>query len=489
MAYFNHAFCKTLLSTAAVPDGIGDGPTTEIPAAGVGVINPTTWETDYVASLAGGKNIVLAMGSIMSQDKIGPFHGGYQTTSKTKMINPKYVQSVYQVNCCEAETNVIGIGEINPTQDPATSPCCRTFECDETYYMRIDLKGSPALRYLNHNMYYVASAYTGCCPEDDPAAAVSSGVVMQGWINDIINTPTFFGLYGQWDQRMINIALVEVCSNGAGGGEATLYLPDEPYFDVDNTGKAPVFTLNAEGTAFVTDLESINVNYGTAGSGGDPTPLSELVIDADCCYGIIINPAAMETKFDNCTFETTDKYEIEPLIGQVSMVDETGDPCQFQGVCLHDGITPGANGGAILPAIRTAVQVQGSGEQVLRDFILSQSYEQNFVASNDMRIREITLGDDIVNAVDRDALYSSVYILHSVPRFNNPTGVFDNDQYLIRVILDDGTLCGTTDASAFATNLVFWLSQANNDHAVETAKVFGCCDTEAITGVDPTPVL
>ena len=89
MAYFNHAFQKTLLSTAAVPDGIGNGPTTDIPAAGVGVVNPTTWQTDYVGSLAGGKNIVLAMGSIMSQDKIGPFHGGYQTTSKTKMIWPE----------------------------------------------------------------------------------------------------------------------------------------------------------------------------------------------------------------------------------------------------------------------------------------------------------------------------------------------------------------------------------------------------------------
>lgn len=401
------------------------------------------------------------------------------------MINPKYVQSVYQVNCCEAKTNVIGIGEVNPTQDPAASTCCRTFECDETYYMRIDLKGSPALRYLNHNMYYVASAYTGCCPDDDPTAAVSSGVVMQGWIDDIINTPTFFGLYEQWDQRMINIALVEVCSDGAGGGEATLYLPDEPYYS--GTGKS--LALTAAGTAFVTDLESINADYTAAGAGNDPAPLSALVIDPDCCYGLIINPAAVETKFDNCTFETTDKYEIEPLIGQVSMLDETGDPCEFAGVCLHDGITPGANGGEVAPAIRTAVQVQGSGEQVLRDFILSQSYEQNFVASNDMRIREITLGDDIVNAVDRDTLYSSVYILHSVPRFNNPTGVFDNDQYLIRVVLKDSALCGTTNASIFATNLVFWLAQANNDHAVETAKVFGCCDTKAIDPVDPTPVV
>jgi hypothetical protein len=310
---------------------------------------------------------------------------------------------------------------------------------------------------------------------------------MQGWINDIINTPTFFGLYEQWDQRMINIALVEICDDGAGNKSTTLYLPDAPYWDSVLPGKGGI--LSAVGTAFVADLVTIDANYTDAGTGNPPVPLSQLEVDPDCCYGLIINPAAIETKFDNCTFETTDKYEIEPLIGQVSMLDETGDPCEFAGVCLHDGITPAANGGEVADAIRTAVQVQGSGEQVLRDFILSQSYEQNFVASNDMRIREITLGDDIVNAVDRDALYSSVYILHSVPRFNNPTGVFDNDQYLIRVILNDGALCGTKDASVFASNLVFWLSQANNDHAVETAQVFGCCETATIDPVDPTPVV
>jgi hypothetical protein len=479
MAYFNNAFQKTLLSLGTSPDEVGDGTLSAAllateGAAVTAVLNPTTFQSDY-GLLAAGSNIMLAMTSVLSQDKIGPFHGGYQTTSKTKMINPKYVQSVYQVNCCEALTNVIGVGAINPSGAFDATDCCRTFECDETYDLRIDLKGSPALRYLNHNMYYVASAYTGCCPDDDPTATVSSGVVMQGWINDIIHTPTFFGLYDQWDQRMINIALVEICDD-AGDKLVTLYLPDAPYF-TDGI-------LNAVGTAFIDDLTTINSDY----TDGVPQPLSTLDVDADCCYGLIINPTAVETMFDNCTFETTDKYEIEPLIGQVSMLDQTGDPCQFEGVCLHDGITPGANGGAVLPAIRTAVQVQGSGEQVLRDFILSQSYEQNFVASNDLRIREITLGNDIVSSVPRNALYSSVYILHSVPRFNNPTGVFDNDQYLLRIILDDETCLAqgaTPTASQFVIDLVAWARAANNDSVADAAMVYGCCASVTVDSVTP----
>ena len=30
-------------------------------------------------------------------------------------------------------------------------------------------------------------------------------------------------------------------------------------------------------------------------------------------------------------------------------------------------------------------------------------------------------------------VYDVFYVLHTVPRFNNPTGVFDNDQYLIKI--------------------------------------------------------
>jgi hypothetical protein len=75
----------------------------------------------------------------------------------------------------------------------------------------------------------------------------------------------------------------------------------------------------------------------------------------------------------------------------------------------------------------------GFGEQVLRDLILSESYLQNYFHT-DIRIREITQGNDILNAVNRNALYTRYFILHSVPRFNNPTGVFDNDRYLLEII-------------------------------------------------------
>ena len=93
----------------------------------------------------------------------------------------------------------------------------------------------------------------------------------------------------------------------------------------------------------------------------------------------------------------------------------------------------------------------GLGESVLRDVILSESYRQNFFSS-DFRIREITQGNQIVNAVNRQALYYRTYLQHSVPRFNNPSGTFDNDQYLLEVIFTDAA-----SAAAFEGAANIWL--------------------------------
>jgi hypothetical protein len=72
--------------------------------------------------------------------------------------------------------------------------------------------------------------------------------------------------------------------------------------------------------------------------------------------------------------------------------------------------------------------------------LLTERYAQNpFNQGNrdSSRIREIEGFDPILAAVDRNKLYRVYYLQHSVPRLNNPTGVFDNDQYLYQVFVDE----------------------------------------------------
>jgi hypothetical protein len=120
----------------------------------------------------------------------------------------------------------------------------------------------------------------------------------------------------------------------------------------------------------------------------------------------------------------------------------------------------------------------GFGEQVVRDLILSERYLQNFFHT-DIRIREITQGDQILNSVDRNALYTRYYILHSVPRFNNPTGTFDNDRYMLEIISK-----GTN--AALEAFLTAWLTNCPNCVELETEDCTHCC---VVTdgGVVPTP--
>jgi hypothetical protein len=84
-----------------------------------------------------------------------------------------------------------------------------------------------------------------------------------------------------------------------------------------------------------------------------------------------------------------------------------------------------------------------------------------------MRVREITQGYDILNSVSRNALYTRYYILHSVPRFNNPTGMFDNDRYMLEIITN-GTV------AALETFVNTWLDNCPNCITFETSEATLC---------------
>jgi len=443
--------------------------------------------------------LYLVGSAIYCKDKISPFLGGYQETNKSKLINPKYVSRFYSVDSCPPSNNVVHVGStywtagsavatldagtlvpgsayavgictvtggtgeglvvyvtiagpgnvatvtiVSPGKgytvgdtvtllqagsannatidvdtlipagvDPLTgaggASCCKEFLCGETYSLRLDVKGSPALRFLNHNAYYIATAYTGCCPAGAIApVAVDSTEVMILWANDLLRSPIV--------SPFIQIAVQ------------------------DETGV--VWYAPGTNAAFLASVGADTWdNYVSPGH------------IANACAGLIINGAYVDTRFGDCTFQLTDFYEKQPINLYPSEVDLNGDPCEFTGVCVVNECL--------------GSQAMGLGESVLRDIVLSESYRQNFFSS-DFRIREITQGNQIVNAVNRQALYYRTYLQHSVPRFNNPTGTFDNDQYLLEVIFTDAASAGAFES---ATNI--WLGSCG----VCELENFACLST------------
>ena len=109
--------------------------------------------------------------------------------------------------------------------------------------------------------------------------------------------------------------------------------------------------------------------------------------------------AYVDTTFGNCSFDTRDHYNAEPVEIIVSQLDETGNPCNDCGVASR---TPGS-------------MQQTQGEEVIRELIMSERYRQspyNQGNADSARIREIELSDELLAAVDRTATYKAVSYSH-----------------------------------------------------------------------------
>jgi hypothetical protein len=59
-----------------------------------------------------------------------------------------------------------------------------------------------------------------------------------------------------------------------------------------------------------------------------------------------------------------------------------------------------------------------------------------------------------------------------VPRFNNPTGVFDNDQYVYKIYVKCSDAAAQTALELLLTGLVNWAGDNGNKIALETNAVW-----------------
>jgi len=402
MSYFNHAFKKTFVGTNASAftdlNGSKLGTNGNVPATGQFGFVDKNWDivaTDTVWTSANACPLTLFAGSIHTNDKIGPFAGGYKETVKSKVINPKYVSAFYKVEGHEHQAAQFIVGQVDggQTEDALYNQCAKTFYCGNSYNFRMDIKGSPALRFLTHNMYLTVSADGGCCAEPTTPVPINPLVIYAQWAYNILNNPIF--------SKFVNIQI----TYSINGGTTWLQL-------------APGTNTVTNDTSNLTTLLNYINGVTSYPSATDPE---------DTKAGLIINGAYIDTRFGDCTFYPNDSIIsfMEPIKIYGSEVDLNGDPCTFSGLCMYQSCAP--------------LQVAGTGENVVRDLIMTEAYmQQPFYTGTDLRIREITNGIDVFDAIDRTSLYDRYYIQHNVPRFNNPTSTFDNDQYLLEIIVNNG---------------------------------------------------
>lgn len=261
MAYFPHAFQKVLVGTAGF--NTTPGSTLSLTAGKIGLISATD---NQIINLAGvpayqsTPQVYIAQGSFHTVDKIGPFHGGYQETVKSKGINPKYVSAFYVTEPSDAVNQIITVGQ---------DGVC-TFECGKTYRLRVDVKGSPALRFLTHNAYKTVDAYTGCCDTD--SNPVDGALVYELWAERLAEDPIL---------SKFVLAQVEY---------------------TDNSGASPVVSTTKP------------ANWASIAS-------------TDKWAKLKLTGAYVDTQFGNCSFSPMDHVELEPVRLYASATDSEGNPC------------------------------------------------------------------------------------------------------------------------------------------------------------------
>jgi len=478
MAYFNNAFRKTFIMdayVAPVPSGAGaTAASGDLTSGQLSLYDAKSWAPlDVSGTVTNSKcQFVIASGAPYANDKVGPFHGGYKESIKSKGINPKFVTKMWTNKANAAQQSILHIGTTPYTSKTAAGDgCCPTFLCGENYHLRVDVKGSPALRMLNHQAYQEITAYTGCCPDGSVApTAVNPAVVMLSWAEQIAESVilTGGGPNGSTNPAPFIVPVVTLAAVGSAG--------------IVGDGAILVYPKGTSSATLTAAVSATNAHLGLTGAAtvtavepDDSTVTAYLAAAlSDQCAGLTLVGAYEETTFGDCTFQPSDFYGTEPLRLYASEVDLNGDPCEFTGICIEhecEGRKP-----------------QGLGETVARDFILSESYRQVSFAT-DLRIREITQGNDMIGTdpgqANRSVLYDRLFILHSIPRYNNPSGTFDNDQYLLEIAAESPAGAAlNTDLSALKTDIEDVLDAAGNADCVEQAAEAGnACAAPSVIAV------
>lgn len=427
MAYFPHAYQKMLVGTDGFYSPAGE--TGLVLTAGqIGVIDSKTNLTIGIGSAASYQDtplFYLAQGSFHTNDKIGPFHGGYKETVKSKGINPKYVSEFYVVEPADAVQNIVSV---------SSGVNCTSITCDTTYRLRLDVKGSPALRFLTHNAYLTADAQTGCC--DSENSNIDPNVVYLQWADEINASPILKSfiqakVFNILDSSMSidptdesNIIIVsnaDADTLTVGDKIVAAGIPANTFVTVigaDNSASSGFANVTLSKAA--TSSVNVNAKVYRQIETATYTVQTGSAADTNDAHMDLIG-AYVDTTFGDCSFAPIDHVELQPVQIYASIVDQTGDPCSS--TCF------------VATETQETFQGRGFGETLVRELILAKRYQQE-PWIQDPRLREV-LNDTTLTELSRSTKYITYHILHSVPRKSNPSGTMDNDQYLIKIVVTE----------------------------------------------------
>lgn len=300
MAYFPHAYKKVFLAKSV---DIAGGTGSDALASGEVALLDKSFQSVASGAIAAGGLYTLAQGSLHSVDKIGPHHGGYQESVKSKGINPKFISKIWTVDAAA------------PTEATATiASAAGTFPAGKTIFLRVDVKGSPALRFLGRNSYFVADYTTDC---DDAQTPVDASKVLLALAESITSDPLVGPFVeatvqeetapGVWSLISAATTNGNPCRIVLRGAYVDTRFGDCSFRPTDFFEKEPVqillSELNESGDICVNDFEDAEIVAAVQGSGFGETVIRDFILSNRYAQEPWSNDPRMRETADAIAFE------------------------------------------------------------------------------------------------------------------------------------------------------------------------------------------
>ncbi len=366
-----------------------------------GAFNASTFQSVNTAGAPlGCCPLIFAAASVFSADSISPAIGGIQATRKSLKVDPNKVFKFVRTNPCTPQQQVLHIGNTNYTK--TLSPTNAT--CCFTFLCNQQYN----LR-IDLKGSPVLRAFNKNLYRD--------AEYFTGCCTGVVPTPV--------DSTTVFIAWAS-------------FIVGDPYL-----------------SPFVSPIvyDQAGLPWSAPGTVGAPRTWDNYVSPgylAGKCGGIRLLAAYTPTNFLDCTFQYFDHYEIAPITMYASLMDLVGDPCTFTGICVLTEC-PG-------------LQAMGLGEKAVRDLILYEEYETQPFGSSDLRIREITLGNQELLALNRASYYYRYSIVHYIESRDN-TVIAPDQVFRIDIIT-------SVINTAFESFMSTWLSGCPG--ACNTLEIISC---------------
>ena len=479
MSYFNHAFGKAFL--AKTHEQTNTQNSVNLTTVGEFAVLASDFGIMNAADVANNKGgFYLAQAAFQTNDRIGnnPGMGGYKESSKSKMIMSKYISSMWVTTC---ETEVADVGELVIKPTDANLSC---FPCDEQPMFRADIKGTAVLRYINHNAY---ATLNGALPMPATNAQDGSGALATSFV---VGGTTY-----TYDPNNIDMCCgTQVAGTTAGIAPSIVAINLRDQFNNDpilSKFATATLEISSGGAAYagITAVQEQSIYAGGAlgVAAGAATPTTGSATGAWVATDLykikftMKNSCELQTQFGDSSFDTRDFYLMGDLKAIVQMQDETGEACiPCQGfVTFTESATE-------------FKQRRISADTVARDILLTERYRQSPYDQgrrDSSRMRQQEGMDQIITEIGRDATsgtcagaYRAYHLVHNVPRFNNPSGTFNNDQYHYTVYV---ACSGGSSAATTASINADWVSiaiQAGIMKRDGSAVVSSIADLEALGG-------